>query len=65
MIANDNKYLESTAESMYLSNEDKAIRKLCRERNDFLRSQKAKDKRIEDLEKLVQKYKDKYGDLES
>ena len=52
MIANDNKYLESTAESMYLSNEDKTIRKICRERNDLLRSQQAKDKRIEDLEKL-------------
>ncbi len=52
MIANDNKYLESAAESMYLSNEDRIVRKKCRERNDFLRSQAAKDKRIEELESL-------------
>ena len=46
MVAQDNPYMTSTVESMYLSNADKNILKVAREREDFLRSQAYKDKKL-------------------
>lgn len=47
MVAQDNPYMTSTVESMYLSNTDKNILKAAREREEFLRSQAYKDKKLE------------------
>ena len=50
MVAQDNEYMTSAVKSMYLSNEDYNVIKVARERDDFLRSQAYKDKKIENLE---------------
>ena len=47
MVAQDNPYMTSTVESMYLSNTDRNIIKVAREREEFLRSQAYKDKKLE------------------
>ena len=47
MVAQDNPYMTSTVESMYLSNTDRNILKVAREREVFLRSQAYKDKKLE------------------
>ena len=49
MIAQDNKYLESAVRSAYLSNSDKNIRKIARERDDFLRMEAAREKKLAHL----------------
>ena len=49
MIAQDNEYLTSTVESIYLSNIDENIRRAARERDDFLREQAIKDAKMERL----------------
>ena len=49
MIAQDNKYMESTVESMYRSSEDKILMKIARERDEFLRSQAYKDRKLAEL----------------
>ena len=46
MIAQDDEYLTSAVKSMYLSNEDYNVIKVARERDDFLRSQAYKDRRL-------------------
>lgn len=46
MVAQDNPYMTSTVESMYLSNTDRNILKVAREREEFLRSQAYKDKKL-------------------
>ena len=46
MVAQDNPYMTSTVESMYLSNADRNIMKVAREREEFLRSQAYKDKKL-------------------
>ena len=46
MIAQENEYLKSAIELAYLSDEDKNIVKVARERDDFLRMQAAKDKKL-------------------
>ncbi len=50
MVAQDNPYMTSTVESMYLSNTDRNILKVAREREDFLRSQAYKDKKLKTQE---------------
>jgi hypothetical protein len=42
--------MTSTVESMYLSNTDRNILKVAREREDFLRSQAYKDKKLKTQE---------------
>ncbi len=37
MVASDNTYMTSAVESVYLSNEDQKVRKIAREREDYLR----------------------------
>lgn len=49
MIAQDNEYLTSTVESIYLSNIDENIRRAARDRDDFLREQAIKDAKMERL----------------
>ncbi len=88
MIANDNKYMTSAAESVYLTNEDKNAIKIAREREEYLRHEayqkeeikklkeqltavKAekesalaeKESELSEKEALLQKYRDKFGDL--
>ncbi|MCR5405097.1 MAG: hypothetical protein K6E91_14945, partial [Butyrivibrio sp.] len=45
MIAQENEYLSSAVESAYLSNNDKNILRVARDRDDFIRMQAAKDKK--------------------
>ena len=49
MVAENNEYISSTLESMYLSNADYNVIKIAREREDFLRYQKAREQRIAQL----------------
>ena len=70
MVANDNKYMTSAVESVYLTNEDKNAIKIAREREDFLRHEAYQKKQIKKLkaalgekDALLKKYKDKYGEL--
>ena len=49
MAAQDNPYMTSTVESMYLSGNDRNIMKVAREREEFLRSQAYKDKKLDAL----------------
>ncbi len=46
MVAQDNPYMTSTLESMYISNTDRNILKVAREREEFLRSQTHKDEKL-------------------
>ncbi len=50
MVASNNEYMTSTVESLYLSNSDENIRKVARERDDFLRYQAHREERIKNLE---------------
>ena len=58
MITEGNNALASAAESLYLSNEDYNVRKVAREREDFLREQAYKDRLIETQRQELEK-KDK------
>lgn len=49
MVAQNNNYMASTVESMYLSSSDYNIRKVAREREDYLRLQASKDRKIAEL----------------
>ena len=49
MVAQNNDYMASTVESMYLSSSDYNIRKVAREREDYLRLQASKDRKIAEL----------------
>ncbi len=49
MVAQDNEYMTSAVRSMYLSNEDKNVIKVAREREEFLRSQAYKERKIATL----------------
>lgn len=53
MIAIDNKYMTSAAESLYLSNSDENVRKVALEREEFLRFQAFREKKIELLEEQI------------
>ena len=77
MVASNDKYMTSAVESVYLSNEDMVVRKVAREREEYLRHEAYTKRRLEELENkvaekdasltelsaLLQKYKDKYGDI--
>lgn len=65
MIANDNKYMTSAAQSVYLSNEDENVRKIARDREEYLRRENAREKKLKILEEENQKLGDenqKLGD---
>ena len=51
MIAKNNPSINSTAESIYLSNADRFIRKQCRDREDFYREQEAIAKEMAELKR--------------
>ena len=53
MIAQENEYLSSAAESAYLSNNDKNILRVARDRDDFIRMQAAKDKKLASQAKTI------------
>ena len=50
MVASDNKYMTSAVESVYLSNEDQNVRKIAREREDYLRHEAYTKKKLVELE---------------
>ena len=52
MVASDNTYMTSAVESVYLSNEDQNVRKIAREREDYLRHEAYTKKRLEKLTEL-------------
>ena len=43
MVASNNDYMTSAVQTVYLSNEDKVIAKIARERDEFLRSEAYRD----------------------
>ena len=49
MVAQGNEYMASAVRSMYLSNEDYNVIKVAREREEFLRSQAYKERKIASL----------------
>jgi len=49
MVAQGNEYMASAVRSMYLSNEDRNVIKVAREREEFLRSQAYKERKIASL----------------
>ena len=51
MVAQNNECMSSTVESLYLSNSDENIRKVARERDEFLKYQA---KRESDIKKLTE-----------
>ncbi len=50
MVANGNEYMTSAVETVYLSNANKEIAKVVRERDDFLRYQAQREEKIKKLE---------------
>ncbi len=46
MVAQDNEYMTSAVKSMYRSNEDHNVIKIAREREEFLRSQAYKNRKL-------------------
>ncbi len=55
MVANDNEYMTSAIETVYLSNEDWNVQKIAREREDYLRMDAYRKRRIEELTSENQK----------
>jgi predicted transposase/invertase (TIGR01784 family) len=53
MIAENNEYMTSAVQSLFLSNEDRNVRKIAREREEFLKAQAYKDARLSELEEQV------------
>lgn len=53
MVAKDNDYMTSAVDTVYLSNEDKAIAKIARDRDDFLRHQAYTENKIKKLEEAL------------
>ena len=49
MVAQNNECMSSAVESLYLSNSDENIRKVARERDDFLRYQAKREATIKEL----------------
>ena len=49
MVAQNNECMSSAVESLYLSNTDENIRKVARERDDFLRYQAKREETIKEL----------------
>ncbi len=49
MITKDNPSMNSTAESIYISNSDEQIRELCRRREDAIAHENFQKKQIQDL----------------
>ncbi len=54
MVAQNNDYMTSTIESMYLSNVDKNVLKVAREREEFLRSQAYKDEKLKNQAQVIE-----------
>ncbi len=49
MVAQNNECMSSAVESLYLSNTDENIRKVARDREDFLRYQAKREETIKEL----------------
>ncbi len=57
MVANDNKYMTSAVESVYLTNEDRNAIKIAREREDYLRHEAYQKRQIKTLKSDIRKLK--------
>ena len=57
MVANDNKYMTSAVESVYLTNEDRNAIKIAREREDYLRHEAYQKRQIKELTRDNKKLK--------
>lgn len=57
MVANDNKYMTSAVESVYLTNEDRNAIKIAREREDYLRHEAYQKRQIKTLKSDIKKLK--------
>ena len=53
MVAEKNDYMASAIETVYLSNEDYNVRKIARERDEFLRHQAYREAKIAKQEEII------------
>ena len=58
MVANGNEYMTSAVETVFLSNENKEIAKVARERDDYLRHEAWRENEIKKLGEENEKLKD-------
>ncbi len=63
MVANDDKYMTSAIESVFLTNADKNAIKIAREREDFLRAEAYKKNQLQKLSKENKDLSKKNKDL--
>ena len=57
MVANDNKYMTSAVEAVYLSNENKNMIKIAQEREDYLRTEAYHRRKLKELSEEVTELK--------
>ncbi len=65
MVASDNKYMTSAVETVFLTNEDKNAIKIAREREDFLRLQAYKDRKLKEYEEKEAKFEATIADKDA
>ncbi len=65
MVANDNKYMTSAVESVYLTNEDRNAIKIAREREDYLRHEAYQKRQIKTLKSDLKKLKSDIAEKDS
>ena len=65
MVANDNKYMTSAVESVYLTNEDRNAIKIAREREDYLRHEAYQKRQIKELTRDNKKLKNDIAEKDS
>ena len=53
MVAKDNDYMTSAVQTVYLSNEDKVIAKIARERDEFLRSEAYRNNLLKEQSAII------------
>ena len=63
MVAQDNEYMASAVKSMYLSNEDYNVIKVAREREEFLRSQAYKERKLAEQGQEIEELKGENANL--
>ena len=65
MVASNNKYMTSAVETVYLTNEDKNAIKIAREREDFIRLQAYKDRKLKKYEEKEAKFEATIADKDA
>ena len=64
MITKDNPSMNSTAETIFMSNSDENIRELCRRREDAIAHEQYQKNKIQSLTTMVSELEEKYAGLE-